>query len=59
MKAVTRPLSAYTDGAVDLNDQAIAFDGMHLNAVGNATIARGLAPTVRELAAVVATTPSR
>jgi hypothetical protein len=33
--------------AVDLSDNTIAFDGMHLNARGNATVAARLAPLVR------------
>lgn len=36
--------------AVDLRNRSIAFDGMHLDAGGNGTIARALAPAVLELA---------
>ena len=55
------PRVRYVDlrDAVDLKDATIAFDGMHLNRDGNARIAVGLAPAVRELAAVRAGAPSR
>ena len=33
--------------AVDLADNSIAFDGMHLNARGNGMVAARLAPFVR------------
>ena len=35
--------------AVDLRDQSIAYDGLHLVASGNERIARGLVAPVREL----------
>jgi hypothetical protein len=34
--------------AVDLADNSIAFDGMHLNARGNGIVASRLAPSVRD-----------
>ena len=37
--------------AVDLSDNSIAFDGMHLNARGNGMVAARLAPFVREAVA--------
>lgn len=46
-------------GAIDLTDTAHAFDGMHLNAGGNAIIARALAPSVRELMMAVGSAASR
>jgi lysophospholipase L1-like esterase len=43
--------------AVDLRDGALAFDGMHLTAEGNARIAERLAPAI--VAAAHAPEPSR
>ncbi len=37
--------------AVSTNDGSLAFDGMHLNAKGNAIVAAALAPAVREMLA--------
>jgi hypothetical protein len=42
---------------VDLRDPAIAFDGMHLTAVGNRQVAEALVRPVLELAAKAATRP--
>lgn len=55
------PRVRYVDirDAVDLNNSNIAFDGMHLDAAGNAAMARALAPAIRELAAVKGHTTSR
>jgi len=39
--------------AVDLSDNSIAFDGMHLNARGNGMVAARLAPFVRDAIAAV------
>ena len=44
---------------VDLRNQHITFDGMHLDAGGNGTVARALAPAVRDLAAVLAVAAAR
>jgi lysophospholipase L1-like esterase len=44
---------------VDLRNRDIAFDGMHLNAEGNGSVARALAPAVRELAAALRSSASR
>jgi lysophospholipase L1-like esterase len=48
------PRVRYVDlkDAIDLNNTHIVFDGMHLNAEGNAIIAQGLVEPVRALAAV-------
>lgn len=45
------PKVRYVDmgDAVDLSDNSIAFDGMHLNARGNAIVAAKLAPFVRDM----------
>jgi len=55
------PRVRYVDlrDTVDLKNRDIAFDGMHLGPEGNGTVARALAPAVRELAAVRAGAPSR
>ena len=55
------PRVRYVDlrDSVDLNNLDIAFDGMHLNAEGNGTMARGLAPAIRALAAVKGSAASR
>ncbi|MGE0866072.1 MAG: GDSL-type esterase/lipase family protein [Vicinamibacterales bacterium] len=55
------PRVRYVDltGTVNLADSTIAFDGMHLNAGGNAMVARALAPAVRELTTAVGTAASR
>lgn len=55
------PRVRYVDlrDSVDLNNLDIAFDGMHLNAEGNLTMARGLAPAIRALAAVKGSAASR
>ena len=47
------PRVRYVDlrDAIDLKDTNIVFDGMHLNAEGNGTIAQGLVEPVRALAA--------
>lgn len=44
---------------VDLRNLHTAFDGMHLDAGGNGTVARALAPAVRDLAAVLAVAAAR
>jgi lysophospholipase L1-like esterase len=47
------PRVRYVDlrDSVDVRNSNIAFDGMHLNAEGNAIIANGLAPAIQALAA--------
>jgi lysophospholipase L1-like esterase len=35
--------------AVDLDDPALSFDGLHLTAAGNARVADQLAPAVRRV----------
>lgn len=46
------PRVRYVDlrDTVDLRNRDIAFDGMHLGPEGNGTVARALAPAIRELA---------
>lgn len=60
-KFAGNPRVRYVDltGAVNVEHSTLAFDGMHLNAGGNAIVARALAPPVRELAAALGSSASR
>ena len=55
------PRVRYVDlrDTVDLRNRSIAFDGMHLDAGGNGTVARTMAPAIRELALTLGSPANR